>query len=110
MSAGPGGETGIHKGLKIPRLRKLPCRFESGPGHQRGWWTATKDNDIPRRLGYTLQSAQTRDAAVKTLCCLMLAAMLAGCLPIGIRGTNLPNYGEAPSKPNSGTPAAARTA
>ena len=29
----PGGETGRHKGLKIPRRRKPPCRFESSPGH-----------------------------------------------------------------------------
>jgi hypothetical protein len=65
---------------------------------------------MPRSQGYTRRSAQTRDAAVKTLCCLMLAAMLAGCLPIGIRGTTLPNYGEAPGKPSSGTPAAAPTA
>jgi hypothetical protein len=27
----PGGETGIRKGLKIPRLR--PCGFDSRPGH-----------------------------------------------------------------------------
>ena len=31
----PGGETGRHKGLKIPRRRKPPCRFESGPGHHK---------------------------------------------------------------------------
>ena len=31
--AGPDGEIGRHKGLKIPRRK--PCRFESGPGHQR---------------------------------------------------------------------------
>ena len=29
----PGGETRRHKGLKIPRRRKPPCRFESGPEH-----------------------------------------------------------------------------
>jgi len=35
--------------------------------------------------------------ALKTLSCLLLAAMLAGCLPIGIRGTNFPNYADTPS-------------
>jgi hypothetical protein len=33
-SPGPGGETGRHKGLKIPRRVTPPCRFESGPGHR----------------------------------------------------------------------------
>ena len=33
MTASPGGETGIHKGLKIPRRPIPPCRFKSGPGH-----------------------------------------------------------------------------
>jgi hypothetical protein len=34
---------------------------------------------------------------LKTLSCLLLAAMLAGCLPIGIRGTNFPTYADTPS-------------
>ncbi len=29
----PDGETGIHKGLKIPRRVNPPCRFEPGSGH-----------------------------------------------------------------------------
>ena len=29
----PGGETGIHEGLKIPWIH-TPCGFESRPGHQ----------------------------------------------------------------------------
>jgi hypothetical protein len=33
---------------------------------------------------------------LKTLSYLLLAAMLSGCLPIGIRGTTLPNYADAP--------------
>ena len=28
----PGGETGIHEGLKIPWIH-TPCGFESRPGH-----------------------------------------------------------------------------
>ncbi len=28
----PGGGNGRRKGLKIPRY-KVPCRFDSGPGH-----------------------------------------------------------------------------
>ena len=30
----PDGGIGRHTGLKIPRTRKGPCRFESGSGHQ----------------------------------------------------------------------------
>jgi hypothetical protein len=33
---------------------------------------------------------------LKTLSCLLLAALLTGCLPIGIRGSNLPNLAGAP--------------
>ena len=33
---------------------------------------------------------------MKTLTCMLLAMLLAGCLPIGIRGTNLPNYASTP--------------
>ncbi len=29
----PGGEIGRHNGLKIRRLLKRPCRFDSGSGH-----------------------------------------------------------------------------
>ena len=59
--------------------------------------------------GYPPQSGRTRGATVKTLCCLVLVAMLAGCLPIGIRGTTLPVYGDASGKPSAGAQAA-RTA
>jgi hypothetical protein len=34
---------------------------------------------------------------LKFLMVLLLAQMLAGCLPVGIRATNLPNYADAPS-------------
>jgi hypothetical protein len=47
---------------------------------------------------------------MKTLSCLILAAMLAGCLPIGIRGTTLPIYGDASGKPSAGAHAAPITA
>ena len=40
-------------------------------------------------------SCYRRSAVLKTVSCLMLAALLAGCLPIGIRGTTLPIYGDA---------------
>jgi hypothetical protein len=42
---------------------------------------------------------------VKTLSCLLLAAMLTGCLPIGIRGSSLPNYSGAPINSGASTPA-----
>jgi hypothetical protein len=41
---------------------------------------------------------------VKILSCLLLAAMLTGCLPIGIRGSSLP-YAGAPLMPGAGVPA-----
>jgi hypothetical protein len=62
------------------------------------------------RSRYRLQSAQNGGAALKTLSCLMLAALLAGCLPIGIRGTNLPIYGDVRGNPSAGAPLAPRTA
>ena len=34
-------------------------------------------------------TAQTWDAAMKTLACLVVVVMLAGCIPIGIRGTSI---------------------
>ncbi len=33
---------------------------------------------------------------MKVLASLLLAALLAGCLPIGIRGSSLPNYAGLP--------------
>jgi hypothetical protein len=33
---------------------------------------------------------------LKILSYLFVAAVLSGCLPIGIRGTSLPNYADAP--------------
>ena len=35
---------------------------------------------------------------LKIISCVILVAMLAGCLPIGIRGSSLPNYADAPTK------------
>jgi hypothetical protein len=40
-------------------------------------------------------------SALRTLSCLLFAALLAGCLPIGIRGSNLPNYAGATLKGNA---------
>jgi hypothetical protein len=37
---------------------------------------------------------------LKTLSCLLLAAILTGCLPIGIRGTSLPNYADTTRGPD----------
>jgi hypothetical protein len=34
-------------------------------------------------------------SVVKLLTCLLLATMLGGCLPVGIRANNLPNYAGA---------------
>ena len=41
---------------------------------------------------------------MKTLSCVLLAAMLTGCLPIGIRGSSLP-YADARLKPGPEIPA-----
>jgi hypothetical protein len=49
-------------------------------------------------------------SALRTLSCLFLAALLAGCLPIGIRGSNLPSYAGAPLKVNADLPVTDRVA
>ena len=49
-------------------------------------------------------------SALRILSCLFLAALLAGCLPIGIRGSNLPNYADAPLKVNTYHPGTDRVA
>ena len=43
----PGGETGIHKGLKIPRRLTAPCRFKSGPGHSMTVVRPLVERDLP---------------------------------------------------------------
>jgi hypothetical protein len=51
----------------------------------------------PLHVDVDLDRATPKGGVVlKTLSCLLLAAMLSGCLPIGIRGTSLPNYADAP--------------
>jgi len=44
--------------------------------------------------------------AMKTLLCLCLSALLSGCLPIGIRGQNLPLAGQPASHACTATGAA----
>jgi hypothetical protein len=47
---------------------------------------------------------------VKLLTFLLFATMLGGCLPIGIRATNLPNYAGAPTSTSICTAAVAPSA
>jgi len=49
---------------------------------------------------------ETGRRTVKLLTCLLFATMLAGCLPIGIRATSLPNYAGTQSTDAGVLPAA----
>jgi hypothetical protein len=47
---------------------------------------------------------------LKFLMVLFLAGMVAGCLPVGIRATNLPNYADAAPLPGAGDAAVGQDA
>jgi hypothetical protein len=61
----------------------------------------SRDNIMPDA---PLKSARA-GAGLRMLSCLTLAGLLAGCVPIGIRGTTLPIYGGAQQNPDTGAPA-----
>ncbi|MEO8739386.1 MAG: hypothetical protein ABI537_06750 [Casimicrobiaceae bacterium] len=47
---------------------------------------------------------------MKLVTCLLFATMLAGCLPVGIRATNLPNYAGLPQSLDNRAPVYSTTA
>lgn len=94
--------------IELGRMEIQARVFESRRGYQGGPpYRAVAGAAGASRGGPSL-SVPARSNAMRTLTCLALAGLLSGCLPIGIRGQNLPLTDASKLNPSAMTAPATR--